>query len=452
MKILHYALGFPPYRTGGLTKYCMDLMHAQKEKGHEVAMMWPGKFTLAGHFVRLKKVKKVDGIGSFEVVNPLLVPLDEGIIDVDLFMEECPNPEVYRRFLEDLEPDVIHIHTLMGLHKEFVEIAKSLGIKVIFTSHDYFGICPKVTLFREGAVCGGNCEDCPQCNQGALSVKKIKILQSALYRGLKDSALVKKLRQRHRQEFFDQEEVEQSTQNVENIDDYDNNFADYERLREYYISILKTVDKIYFNSSVTEKAYRQFIPESIKGKVINISHNNIKDNRRKKTFDGKLKITYMAPPKPFKGFLILRQALEELWQEGVKDFELNIYNDVPKANEWMKIHESFHYSQLGEIFDGTDMLIAPSVWYETFGFTVLEALSFGVPVMVSTNVGAKDLLDSAKYGMVIEPTKDAVKQAVKYVIENREILAEYNRRIVEEMDFGRIINSADEIEKMYREK
>ncbi len=39
MKILHYALGFPPYRSGGLTKYCIDLLLAQKEAGHDVAMI-----------------------------------------------------------------------------------------------------------------------------------------------------------------------------------------------------------------------------------------------------------------------------------------------------------------------------------------------------------------------------------------------------------------------------
>ena len=30
--------------------------------------------------------------------------------------------------------------------------------------------------------------------------------------------------------------------------------------------------------------------------------------------------------------------------------------------------------------DETDIMVAPSIWYETFGFTVLEALSYGVPV------------------------------------------------------------------------
>lgn len=29
MKILHYSLGLPPYRTGGLTKFATDLMEQQ---------------------------------------------------------------------------------------------------------------------------------------------------------------------------------------------------------------------------------------------------------------------------------------------------------------------------------------------------------------------------------------------------------------------------------------
>ena len=42
MKILHYSLGFPPDRRGGLTKYCIDLMVTQRKLEHDVAMLWPG--------------------------------------------------------------------------------------------------------------------------------------------------------------------------------------------------------------------------------------------------------------------------------------------------------------------------------------------------------------------------------------------------------------------------
>ena len=48
----------------------------------------------------------------------------------------------------------------------------------------------------------------------------------------------------------------------------------------------------------------------------------------------------------------------------------------------------------------TDVLIAPSVGYDTFGFTVLEALSYGIPVIVSDHVGAKDIV--GKSGVVVK--------------------------------------------------
>lgn len=33
---LHYSLGLPPYRSGGLTKYCTDLMVEQAKSNDEI--------------------------------------------------------------------------------------------------------------------------------------------------------------------------------------------------------------------------------------------------------------------------------------------------------------------------------------------------------------------------------------------------------------------------------
>ena len=68
---------------------------------------------------------------------------------------------------------------------------------------------------------------------------------------------------------------------------------------------------------------------------------------------------------------------------------------------YIKVHDRYSYTELERIFDETDVLVAPSIWYETFGFTVLEALSYGVPVIISGNVGAKDILVQGA-GVVIE--------------------------------------------------
>jgi len=42
-----------------------------------------------------------------------------------------------------------------------------------------------------------------------------------------------------------------------------------------------------------------------------------------------------------------------------------------------------------------DVLAVPSSWMETFGMVVLEALSCGVPVIVTEKVGAKDIINRA---------------------------------------------------------
>ena len=64
MRILHYSLGFPPYRTGGLTKFTMDLMRQQVKDGHIVTLLWPGEMHFIGKNTAVKYKGNVDGIHS----------------------------------------------------------------------------------------------------------------------------------------------------------------------------------------------------------------------------------------------------------------------------------------------------------------------------------------------------------------------------------------------------
>lgn len=441
MKILHYALGFPPYRTGGLTKFCMDLMLTQKQQGHTVGLLWPGEIN------PLKKQgihrgKPWNEIENYEIINPLPVALDEGVADVKPYMDSG-NAYVFEEFLKNNAPDVLHIHTLMGFHKEILEAAKKLGIKTVFTSHDYYGICSKVTLFRDGAVCENDngCADCVKCNMSGLSQKKIMLMQSPLYRTLKNTRIVKALRKRHRTEFFDEEKQTNDDLHVEMLNESE--ACDYQKLRDFYLDILSAVDTVHFNSTVTKAAYlKYFNPKN--SVVIPITHSDICDNKRIKKFDAeKIRISYLAPAKPFKGYGILKKALDELYQEGERGFTLSVYGNVPSKSPYMNINGGYTYSELEAIFDNTDVLIAPSVWYETFGFTVLEALSYGVPVIVSENVGAKDLVKDG-FGFVCEPTADGVKTAVKELLDKSKLI-EINKKIYDEFSVKTMQSLAEEI-------
>ena len=390
MTILHYFLGFPPYRSGGMTKFAYDLMEAQVKDGESVIALWPGRMNfILPPKVKIKKRKNINKIENYEIINAQPVSLDEGIKDVSEFIKEC-DCNIYIRFLEEIKPDAIHIHTLIGIHKEFIDAANKLGIKTVFTTHDYFGICPKVTLYKNSGVCenDNNCKDCINCNKSALSIEKIKIMQSPFYRKFKDSRLLKLLRKKHRNKFFNKYKQDF------NEDDYkDGKSKEYEKLRKYYVEILENIDIIHFNSNLTKEVYLRYIkPKSYQ--VITISHKNIEDNRKNKTIaSDKIRFTFLASTKPYKGFYMLKKVMDELYNKKKYEFELNIFSDVTERSQYMNVHkEGFKQEDLPKIFENTDILIAPSMWYETFGFTVIEALSYGVPVIVSDRVGAKDII------------------------------------------------------------
>lgn len=63
-----------------------------------------------------------------------------------------------RKVLEEFRPDVVHLHNVHSYLSPIVaEIARSMGIRVVWTLHDYKLICPAYSCRRaDGAIC----EDC----------------------------------------------------------------------------------------------------------------------------------------------------------------------------------------------------------------------------------------------------------------------------------------------------
>ncbi|MCD7763666.1 MAG: glycosyltransferase [Lachnospiraceae bacterium] len=438
MKILHYSLGFPPYRTGGLTKFCMDLMNEQVSKGHKVALLWPGQFKVIDRKVKIIERKSVGEIQSFEIINPLPVSYDEGIKNVNAYMQPCED-SAFMKFLFKYNADVIHIHTFMGLHQEFLRAAKKLGVRIVFSVHDYFTICPKVTLYKNGDVCrtSEKCEECVICNKTALSIKKIYLLQSSLYRIIKDSSAVKRIRKNHRNDFFNDQNKTKGTLLEHDIQ----SGMSYIRLRQYYAKCLDKIDFVHYNSKNTKMIFEHFFNVH-DSKAITISHSGIKDQKRIKKFSPYFRFTYLGPQGGAKGFFLLQSALDKMWND-THGFELNIYFQPDCPSPYMKIHDRYDYSELSNVMDRTDLLIVPSIWYETFGYTVLEALSYGVPVLITNRVGAKDILPPGA-GIILDDISPTGLYNCLLNISMEELI-KMNKIIVDEVQIKTMEKMADEI-------
>ena len=87
MKILHYSLGLPPFRSGGLTKYSMDLINQQAKLGADISLLYPGSI-INNSTTKIVKNKKFNEVKVYEMINPLPIPLLDGVKNPKIFHEK----------------------------------------------------------------------------------------------------------------------------------------------------------------------------------------------------------------------------------------------------------------------------------------------------------------------------------------------------------------------------
>ena len=208
------------------------------------------------------------------------------------------------------------------------------------------------------------------------------------------------------------------------------------------------MDIIHYSSSLAKEVFED---RGIKGKgvVLPITHRDIKDHRMRRKYKGSmLKITYLGDLLPHKGFQVLHKALTNMWEEGNKQFLLNIFFPLSKKEPFIKVHPRYSYNEIGTIMNHTDVLVVPSLWKETYGFVVLEALSYAVPVIASENVGAKGWIKDrgTSYGM----GDGDLYRLLNAIYSDREILKRWNNNICK-MDFPfSMDNHVREMRRIYK--
>ena len=155
---------------------------------------------------------------------------------------------------------------------------------------------------------------------------------------------------------------------------------------------------------------------------------------------------------PYKGFPLLKEVCTALQKEGIHNWKLSAWGNrtgIDADCDRIVYCGAYKQEQLAEIFFGMDMLIVPSLCYETFGLVVLEALSFGVPVMVSATVGAKDIVKTYDERFIFH-TPDELNSKLKWILSDESILSAYNKTILSKENTFSLDEHIHRISSLYR--
>lgn len=395
MRILHVSQGMPPFRVGGLTKYCVDLMCEQVKQGHQVSLIYPGSYSVGKTRIKKQKINQM-GIVEYKIINPLPMALVFGINKPSRYIKECAS-KCYKTLLKKEKFDVIHIHCIMGIHREFFLEAKKNGIPMIFTTHDYYAFCPRCILLKDNQkICRTNSPtECRECNAGkGLSKKQEIVMQSGFYEKYKYSVAMTKIRKILRNKIKNTDKDIRAT--IASVEEYG-------QLHNYNRSILYLMNLIHCNSHLTEQIFRSYEP-NLNYQTVSITSSNMPKKVRH-IVHKEFSITYLGGPNIEKGFTDVMEAVSELDDLKLDNWKLYLYGgqyEASKINDRrIRICGGYKAEDLKRIFQNTDVVIVYSRCYETFGFVVEEALSAGIPVIVSDRVGAKELVTSAPVNLIV---------------------------------------------------
>jgi len=422
MKILHVAFGRPPFYTGGLVRYAEDLLMQQLDMGHCIEFIYPGHSALSKKTCINTTIDK-SGLVIHEIVNPLPMAIVSGVGEPKRYCTPC-NSDCFDNFFDETKPDIIHVHSFMGIHKEFFQSAKKRNIRLIFTTHDYYPICLRYSLLdRNNQLCYEHSpEKCMNCNKGmGLPPLWEKLIRSKIYKYLKYTSVFKKLRLIGRRLMNSGENVlkqdnitnecmlESTKENAiitDNIKCSDKEkVGDYSKLINYYEDILNMMDLIHCNSKLTYKIYKKYFPK-LKYNVIAITHKDMpKRAKVKRNNDCNFRIGYLNGMVAHKGINTLLDAFNKLQDSDCIKWKLQLWgDDYSCISDNQRIYNNGKYviDKIDVVLSSMDLLVVPSLWWETFGFVVLEALAYGIPVVCSDRVGASMLLTDSPIKLIYQ--------------------------------------------------
>ncbi|MCL5730041.1 MAG: glycosyltransferase family 4 protein [Candidatus Pacearchaeota archaeon] len=192
----------------------------------------------------------------------------------------------------------------------------------------------------------------------------------------------------------------------------------------------------------------------------------------KKSSNKRLRILFVARYFDIKGGLIALEILERLRAKyGVEGIIVSVVPDEIKLRyPHLNIYNLMPQQELFQLMESSDLFLYPGS-YDTFGFALLEAMSFGLPILTiitPNSASRKEIVSAGKTGEYIELDKNlsgasigeyeerAISEIMKKAelfIKNRKRIEVMKKQCLKEISSGRfsLVKRNKQLRRIYEE-
>jgi len=278
-----------------------------------------------------------------------------------------------QKIIDFEKPDIAHTNNLAGFSVYLWKLLNKNHLPIVHTIRDLYLLCPRSNMFKHGRSCRMQCLNC----------KLFSFPRKALSRYVDEAVGISRF------------------------------ILDFHLRGGYF----------------PKAAATSVIPNPLPG-------NNGAAGERTPSKGNRLRFGFVGSLSEHKGIEILLQQFSRLdadlvvfGKSLVPDYQRQLELKYGRPNILFKGWES----DIAKIYRDMDVLIVPSLWNEAFGRVVIEAFSFGIPVICSNKGGLPELIEHGITGWVYDSDNAAqLRKTVEYVINKPQIVSQMSSVCIEQ--------------------
>jgi glycosyltransferase involved in cell wall biosynthesis len=384
MRVLFIVHGFPPRAMGGTEIYAHDLARTLMRRHNAEVFVLTREVDQARPEYATRR-ETTGGLDTLWINNSFRLATS---------LEESYRNRAIRKigasFVDEIRPDVAHVHHLTCLSTDLVVELASRGVPIVFTLHDFWMICHRGQLLDlDYKICRGpypaGCERCVGSGASA-DARVIRTLRNRLPEGL-SRRLERMIRGRQMLK------------------------ASAKRLR-HMRQTCGMVDQFLSPSRTMHEHFLAFGIEE--GRIARHEYGiDVARFRQLRRTDGdRLRIGFLGSLMISKGAHVLLEACSALLPERASLYvfgePVGYHGDdsYRRQIEPLLAGPGIHrmgpiaHERVPEALASIDVIVAPSIWLENSPLVIREAFAAGIPVVTSNIGGMAELVTHGVNGLL----------------------------------------------------